>query len=150
MNYVKSIAGLHKCPMCDAQKSSMVMVEDAVVQRRYLQCRESGATFVDACQRPFYDFALDQCPSCHQKGITDIILPNGEKIEYCIMCKETFRTVVPTFSIAKITSKKEQFDMEIRPMIEELKGYVRKYEDIYFCEQLQTILNKIVDYVEEI
>ena len=150
MNFVKSLVGLSKCPICGADRYSIVNINDAMTLRKYAQCRECGATFTDVHTHNFREFELTGCPSCHQKGVTDIILPNGEKVGYCVLCKETFNfvEVEPGPAPSSDRERIEEFDSNIRPMIDKLTHYIRKYEDMYLFEQLQTILHAIVDFVE--
>jgi transcription elongation factor Elf1 len=152
MDFVKSLVGLNNCPICGASKSSIINVDDVITLRKYAKCYECGSTFTDVHTYNFRDFELTDCPSCHQKGVTDIILPNGEKAGYCVLCKEAFSTFVdlPEPGPAPNSDREriEEFDNNIRPMIDKLANYIRKYEDIYFFEQLQAILHTIVDFVE--
>lgn len=150
MNFVKSLVGLHKCPICGANKNSIVNVDDVITFRKYAQCRECGATFTDSHTHNFRDFELASCPSCHQKGVTEVILPNGEKAGYCILCKETFNFVYAEPEPAPDPNKEriEEFDSNIRPMIDRLTDYIRRYDDVYLIDQLRAILYAIVDFVE--
>jgi transcription elongation factor Elf1 len=150
MNFVKSLVGRSKCPICGADRYSIVHVDDVITFRKYAQCRECGSTFTDAHTHSFREFELASCPSCYQKGVTKVILPNGEKAAYCVLCKETFNFVEPEPVPASdaIKERTEEFDNNIRPMIDKLTHYIRKYEDVYLFEQLQAILHTIVDFVE--
>jgi hypothetical protein len=147
MNFVKSLVGLSNCPICG---HSITYVDDVITFRKYAQCRKCGSTFTDAHTHSFRESELAYCPSCYQKGVTDIILPNGEKVGYCILCKETFNFVEVEPGPAPISGREriEEFDSNIRPMIDKLTHYIRKYEDMYLFEQLQAILHTIVDFVE--
>ena len=93
MNFVKSIEGLSKCPICGADRHKIVNVDDVITFRKYAQCRECGASFTDVRTHSFREFELYDCPSCYRKGLTEVILPNGEKAGYCVNCKETFNFV---------------------------------------------------------
>ena len=151
MDFVKSLVGLNKCPICGADRSSIVNVDDVITLRKYARCYECGATFTDIHTHCFRESELTDCPSCHQKGVTDIILPNGEKAGYCVLCKETFTFVdLPEPGPAPNSGREcmEEFDSNIRPMIDELTNYVRRREDMRLFEQLQAILYTIVNFVE--
>jgi transcription elongation factor Elf1 len=152
MNFVKSLVGLNNCPICGASKSSIVNVDDVITFRKYAQCHECGSTFTDVHTHNFREFELTNCPSCHQKGVADIILPNGEKAGYCVLCKEAFSTFVdlpePGPAPSSDRERIEEFDNNIRPMIDRLTNYIRQYDDVYLIDQLRAILYTIVDFVE--
>lgn len=151
MNFVKSLVGLSKCPICGADRYKIVHVDDVITFRKYAQCRECGSTFTDAHTHTFRDFELTDCPSCYRKGAIDVILPNGEKAGYCVLCKETFNFVaLPEPEPAPDLNKEriEEFDNNIRPMIDRLTDYIRRYDDVYLIDQLRAILYTIVDFVE--
>lgn len=151
MNFVKSLIGLSKCPICGADRHKIVNVDDVITFRKYAQCRECGSTFTDIHTHSFREFELTDCPSCYQKGVTEVILPNGEKAGYCVLCKETFNFVEqPKMeSVEDLNQQRmEEFDNNIRPMIDRLTNYIRRYDDVYLIDQLRAILYTIVDFIE--
>ena len=94
---------------------------------------------------------IDECPSCKSRSLVRITNEFGRQFKQCQICnEEIFENEVTCNEIENGKKKeKENFIFEMREEISALDWCSHDIKTQTLVENIQNILNKIIDYIEE-
>ena len=94
---------------------------------------------------------INECPNCKSRGLIRITNESGRPFKQCWICNEEIFENEVTCNEAENGKKKEKenFIFEMREEISALDWCSHDIKTQTLVENIQNILNKIIDYIEE-
>lgn len=153
MKIVKTLEGTLYCPKCLSNK--LTTIEDIKTLSKFKHCNCCGEVIYAAGTIPS---PVGECPNCGEHTCYDINGPTNSKEFYCTSCGHSGTVYNSTWGEGMDTikevrekerKKKEDFIFEMREEINNLTWSIPDYKTQILVENIQSIFNKIIDYIEE-
>ena len=94
---------------------------------------------------------ITECPNCTSGRLISTTNEFGRPFKRCVICTEEIYENETTYPEEKTTKQKEKenFIFEMREEINHLTWSIHDARSMVLVENIQNILNRIIDYIEE-
>jgi NifB/MoaA-like Fe-S oxidoreductase len=92
---------------------------------------------------------IKECPNCGRLGLIRTTNEFGRPFKQCPICTEEIYENETTCSEEEKVKKKDDFIFEMREEISNLTWSIHDSKTQVLVENIQNILNRIIDYIEE-